>query len=164
MMVRTLSLLSVFSQRQARFQQAFLLRASSLETTAETFGGSARVAVLWSNWPFLLQSFATADFRQNHAIPAISYVDSEAGNTVAWGLGNEEVMKETEATENLTERSLPECDWLENLSEDPYFRGLQDKVPVVNCRTSKEDGISPVDCSLQIEQSPPGHQLAVTAL
>lgn len=26
---------------------------------------------------------------------------------------------------------MDECDWLENLSEDPYYRGLQDKVTAV---------------------------------
>lgn len=33
-----------------------------------------------------------------------------------------------EGTVQAIEGSLQECDWLENLSRDPYYRGLQDKV------------------------------------
>lgn len=44
----------------------------------------------------------------------------------ARGVNRAEARKDAE---NPSEESLQECDWLENLSEDPYFRGLQDKVP-----------------------------------
>lgn len=74
---------------------------------------------------------------------------SERGNK-AWGWEGggktPENTDEMKGMEEDVENSLPECSWLDNLSEDPYYRGLQDKVPVVfvgvnsECRTSMSTG------------------------
>lgn len=45
--------------------------------------------------------------------------------------GEKTVLEITDKTKEMEEDVdifLQECDWLENLSKDPYYRGLQDKV------------------------------------
>lgn len=57
----------------------------------------------------------------------------EGGNNSSpWDCeGGEIVPKTTDAMKEGMEGSPQECDWLEILSYDPYYRGLQDKVPAV---------------------------------
>ncbi len=50
---------------------------------------------------------------------------------------------------------MPACDWLENLSEDPYFRGLQDKVPAGFRRTFEESEMYSRDGKHGIMLRPP---------
>lgn len=78
----------------------------------------------------------TADPHDDHLIPLAFaertdaclvpelWNESTSGEGAPWDDGSEA----KENAENPTEGSLQECDWLENLSKDPYFRGLQDKV------------------------------------
>lgn len=61
----------------------------------------------------------------------------EAGKTSAfWDWGERGTIPETTAKMQEMEEGggvlLPECDWLDALSEDPYYRGLQDKVPATS--------------------------------
>lgn len=58
---------------------------------------------------------------------------SERGNTsTSWEeTGGGSIAGTLERMEQVPEGSMDECDWLENLSEDPYYRGLQDKVAAV---------------------------------
>ncbi|CAM9191667.1 unnamed protein product [Ectocarpus sp. 4 AP-2014] len=55
---------------------------------------------------------------------------SERENTsTSWEeTGGRSIAETTDRMEQLAEGPMDECDWLENLSEDPYYRGLQDKV------------------------------------
>lgn len=42
------------------------------------------------------------------------------------------ILKTTDKMEDMEEDLdvfLAGCDWLDNLADDPYYRGLQDKVP-----------------------------------
>ncbi|CAB1111071.1 unnamed protein product [Ectocarpus sp. CCAP 1310/34] len=60
-------------------------------------------------------------------------IASERENTsTSWeDTGGRSVAETTERMEQLAEGPMDECDWLQNLSEDPYYRGLQDKVTAV---------------------------------
>lgn len=51
-------------------------------------------------------------------------------------------MGEMKEMEEDVDVSLPERDWLENLSEDPYYRGLQDKVPAVAVYVEVQVGVT----------------------
>ncbi|CAM9710944.1 unnamed protein product [Scytosiphon promiscuus] len=57
--------------------------------------------------------------------------NSSGANSTTWecmradATASDEIVQETVQA---IEGSLHECDWLENLSRDPYYRGLQDKV------------------------------------
>ncbi|CAM9401133.1 unnamed protein product [Ectocarpus fasciculatus] len=42
--------------------------------------------------------------------------------------GGRSIAETAERIEQVAEGPMDECDWLENLSQDPYYRGLQDKV------------------------------------